>query len=75
VPANPDAPPQKPASGEPSAPQPQHSTPTSANLVSFRQNPQTAGAQPPVIHPDAPQGPLCDSASLRRKRRPTLPRK
>jgi hypothetical protein len=63
-------------SSQPPAPQPQHSTPTSANLVSFRQNriPAPAVAQPPVVsqvvppvvHPDAPPSPLCDSATLRR---------
>ena len=69
-PANPDPVTQKPAPTPATAPQPQHSTITSAKLVSFRQNPQTpapAGAQPPAVHPDAPKIPLCDSASLRRR--------
>ena len=60
----------KPAPTSATAPQPQHSTPTSAKLVSFRQNPQapaSAGAQPPAVHPDPTQIPLCDSASLRRR--------
>jgi len=54
VPANSDAAtPDTPAAP---APQPQQSTPSSANLVSFRQNPKTppsAAPQSPVVAPDA----------------------
>jgi hypothetical protein len=69
-PANPDPVSHKPAPASATTPQPQHSTTTSAKLVSFRQNPQTpapVGAQPPAVHPDPPQIPPCDSASLRRR--------
>jgi hypothetical protein len=49
-------------------PQPEHSTSSSANLVSFRQNPipTPGGAQPPVVHLDAPQCPLCDASATPR---------
>jgi hypothetical protein len=47
-----------PPQAEPApAPQPEQSKPTSANLASFRANPQTpppAAPQPAVVHPDVP---------------------
>src|SRR5580658_6248428 len=41
VPANPDAPPQKPAPAETLTPQPEESKPASSSSASFRQNPKT----------------------------------
>jgi hypothetical protein len=58
VPDNPT--PQPPESGPAPAPQPEHSTPTSAKLVSFRQNPQT----PAPAAPAATRSPRCRPAPV-----------
>jgi hypothetical protein len=53
-PANPGPPPPKAGPEAAPAPQPQQSTPSSAKMASFRQNPQTPPPTPPLATPASP---------------------
>jgi hypothetical protein len=66
-PGNLDAVAQKPLPTPAGAPQPQQSTTSSANLVSFRQTPQN----PPPASRDAPANPAAGAAHAQRDRFPT----